>query len=89
MLFMVIEHFKNGDAKPVYERFRAVGRLLPDGLSYVASWVDTTSPRCFQLMETDNPATLDQWTSRWSDLVDFEIVPVLTSGEAAAVHTSS
>ena len=89
MLFMVIEHFKNGNSKPVYERFRSAGRLLPDGLAYLASWVDTTSPRCFQLMETDDPSALHEWTSRWSDLVDFEIVQVVTSAEAAAVHNVS
>jgi hypothetical protein len=89
MLFMVIEQFKNGDPAPVYERFRSMGRLLPDGLTYVASWVDTSSPRCFQLMETDNPLTLDQWTSRWSDLVDFEIAQVVTSAEASVLHSAS
>ena len=86
MLFMVIEHFKNGDPAPVYQRFHSEGRLLPPGLTYVASWVDTTSPRCFQLMETATPGALDLWTSRWSDLVDFEVVPVVTSAEAAACH---
>ena len=86
MLFMIIEHFKNGDTNAVYERFRSVGRLLPDGLAYVASWVDTKSPRCFQLMETEDPATLELWTSRWSDLVDFEIVPVVPSATAAAAQ---
>jgi uncharacterized protein DUF3303 len=88
MLYMVIEHFKNGDAGSVYDRFRSLGRLLPDGLTYLASWVDAESPRCFQLMETEDAATLDLWTSRWSDLVDFEIVPVVTSAQAAATHAA-
>ena len=88
MLFMVIEHFKNGDPQPVYDRFYSVGRLLPEGLTYVASWVDAGSGRCFQIMETEDPATLPSWTSRWSDLVDFEIVPVVASAQAAAAHAS-
>lgn len=83
MLFMVIERFKNGDPAPVYERFRSQGRMLPDGLTYVNSWVDTSHTRCFQLMESSDPTTLGTWISRWSDLVDFEVVPVVTS-EAAA-----
>jgi hypothetical protein len=86
MLFMVIEHFKNGDLAPVYERFHSEGRLLPPDLTYVASWIDTATPRCFQLMETGNPTTIDLWTSRWSDLIDFEVVPVVTSAEAALAH---
>jgi len=81
-LYMVVEHFKGGDAVPVYRRFRERGRLAPDGLSYVSSWVDTTLERCFQLMETDDPALLDQWLAQWRDLVDVEVYPVITSAEA-------
>jgi hypothetical protein len=81
---MVVEDFKNGDAAPVYERFRESGRLAPDGLVYVSSWVDEAMQRCFQLMETDDRALLDQWIARWQDLVDFEVFPVMTSAEAAA-----
>ena len=85
MLFMVIEHYKNGDPAPVYERFNSRGRMLPDGLGYVASWVDANRTRCFQVMESSDPSTLDQWTAYWNDLVDFEIVPVITSAEASAL----
>ena len=84
MLYMVIEHFRPGSAPEVYRRFRERGRMAPEGLRYVASWVDIDYKRCFQVMETDNEALLAQWTSNWSDLVDFEIVPVRTSAEAAA-----
>ena len=82
-LYMVIEHFKGGDAVPVYRRFRDQGRLAPPGLTYVSSWVDTHFRCCYQLMETDDPQLLDDWMARWSDLVDFEVHPVLTSVEAA------
>ena len=84
MQFMVIEHFKNRDAGPVYRRFRDAGRLMPEGLVYVASWVDADLSRCFQVMECDDPKLLEQWTANWSDLVDFEIVPVQTSAQARA-----
>lgn len=80
---MVVERFKGGDAVPVYRRFRDRGRLAPEGLSYVSSWVDTNLQRCYQLMETDNPRLLDEWMSHWSDIVDFEVHPVITSAEAA------
>ncbi len=83
-LYMVVEHFKNKDAVPVYRRFRDRGRMAPEGLIYVSSWVDRNFERCYQLMETDNPALLDEWMARWSDLTDFEIYPVMTSKEAAA-----
>ena len=81
---MIVEHFKNGDAAPVYERFRRSGRLAPDGLAYISSWVDERLERCFQLMETDDRALLDEWLSHWEDLVEFEVFPVITSAEAAA-----
>ncbi len=80
---MIIEHFKNHDAAPVYQRFRESGRLAPDGLTYISSWVDDQFQRCFQLMETDDRNLLDEWIANWNDLVDFEIFPVLTSAEAA------
>ena len=82
MLFMVIEHFRPGSAPAIYRRFRERGRMAPEGLGYVASWVDYK--RCFQVMETDDEALIKQWTANWDDLVDFEIVPVRTSAEAAA-----
>ena len=81
MLFMVIERFKHGDTKLVEERFRREGRMLPEGVTYHASWVDSSGTRCFQLMEARHPQSLSTWVSRWDDLVDFEIVPVLTSAE--------
>jgi len=82
-LFMVVEHFRNGDALPVYRRFREHGRMAPEGLSYVSSWVDEKFQRCYQLMETHDRKLLDRWMSNWSDLVDFEVHQVMTSKEAA------
>lgn len=82
---MVVEIFKNGDAAPVYERFRQSGRLAPDGLTYISSWVDDRMELCFQLMETDDRALLDEWIAHWQDIVDFEVYPVITSTEAAAL----
>ena len=84
MLYMVIESFRPGQAPEVYRRFRERGRMAPDGLRYVASWVDLEFKRCFQVMEADDAALIGEWTSNWDDLVDFEIVPVRTSAEAAA-----
>jgi Domain of unknown function (DUF3303) len=83
MRYMVVETFTQG-ARPVYERARDHGRMLPEGLAYLDSWVDAGLGRCFQLMETDDPALLARWTARWSDLAEFEVVPVLASAEAAA-----
>ena len=83
MLYMVIERFKNGDPAPVYRRFRERGRLAPDGLSYVTSWVSANLGHCYQLMETDDPRLLDEWIAQWSDIVDFEVQPVIGSAEAA------
>ena len=84
MLYMVIEHFKNGDAVPVYRRFRDKGRLEPEGLTYVSSWVTQDLSRCYQVMESPNRELLEEWMERWRDLVAFEVVPIVASAEAVA-----
>ena len=83
MLYMIIESFKEDDPVPVYRRFRDAGRLAPEALKYISSWVTSDMTKCYQLMECDDRHLLEQWIARWSDLVDFEVVPVITSAEAA------
>lgn len=80
---MVIERFVQG-ATPVYERAAEKGRMLPEGLVYLDSWIDESLSRCFQLMETDDPALFDDWIANWSDLTEFEVVPVIDSATAAS-----
>jgi hypothetical protein len=82
-LYMVVERYRDGDAVPVYRRFRDEGRLAPDGLVYVGSWVDDAMAVCYQLMETEDRALLDQWIANWADIVDFEVHAVMPSAEAA------
>lgn len=84
MLYLVIETFRGGDPIPVYRRFRDHGRLAPEGLRYVSSWVATDLGRCYQVMECDDRSLLDEWIARWDDLVEFEVIPIVTSAEAAA-----
>jgi hypothetical protein len=84
MLYMIIERYRNGDPKPVYARFRERGRMAPDGLRYVNSWVAPDLTHCYQVMECDDRSLLDAWIAAWSDIVDFEVHPVITSAEAAA-----
>ena len=84
MQFVIVESFRGGDPVPVYRRFRDKGRMAPDGLQYVASWVSTDLTRCYQVMECAERALLDEWLARWEDIVDFEVIPVITSAEAAA-----
>ena len=83
MLFMVIESFRNQDAKAVYRRFRDKGRLTPEGVKFVSSWVEADLSRCFQIMECDDVALLQSWVVEWSDLVEFEIVPVVPGKSTA------
>ena len=83
MHFMVIERSRAG-ARPVYERFGEQGRLMPDGLNFVASWVSADLGRVFQVMECDDITLLQQWVANWEDLVEFEIVPVVAGGTAVA-----
>jgi hypothetical protein len=82
MLYMVIERFKEGAAPEIYRRFREKGRMMPAGLDYVSSWIDLDFKICWQLMQTENFALFEQWTTNWRDLMDFQIVPVRTSAEA-------
>lgn len=84
MLYMIIEHFRDGDPVPVYRRFREKGRLAPDGLRYVSSWVTSDLKHCYQVMECDDRSQLDQWVAQWDDIVEFECIPVITSAEAAS-----
>jgi hypothetical protein len=83
MLYMIVEHYR-GDPAPVYRRFRDRGRLAPEGLRYVDSWVTDDLLHCYQVMECDDPRLLEEWMGHWQDLVDFEVRPVVTSAEAAA-----
>jgi Protein of unknown function (DUF3303) len=83
-LYMVIERFKDADPVPIYRRFHDRGRLAPEGVTYIDSWVAAGLDHCYQLMETDDPRLLEQWIANWSDLVDFEVHPVITSADAAA-----
>jgi len=89
MLYMIIENFRNGDAVPVYRRFRERGRLAPEGLRYVSSWVTQDLRRCYQVMECDDRALLDEWIGNWSDLVDFEVQTVMSSADAVTAVTPS
>ena len=81
MLFMVVERFKDGNPVPIYERLRASGRSMPEGLRYIDSWIEVSFSRCFQLMECDDARLLMQWILQWRDLMEFEVVPVSPSGE--------
>jgi hypothetical protein len=85
MQFMVIERFRNQDAKAIYRRLRERGRMMPEGLTFVSSWVSADLGRCFQLMETDDVTLLQRWIAGWSDLMEFEVVPVVPGAKTAEV----
>jgi len=89
MQFMVIEKFRNQDAKSVYRRLREKGRLMPDGLAFVSSWVEADLRRCFQVVESSDVTLLQQWVAEWSDLIDFEIVAVVPGKGTAEVFASA
>jgi hypothetical protein len=84
MQFMVIETFRNQDGRAVYRRFRDKGRMVPDGVMFVSSWVSADLGRCFQIMECDDVSLLQRWVTEWSDLIAFEIVPVAPGKDTAA-----
>lgn len=88
MLYMVIEDFRDGDAVPVYRRLRDSGRMMPEGLTYVSSWITSDLKRCYQVMECEDRALLDEWMSSWEGLLRFEVVSVITSADAVAAFSS-
>ena len=88
MLFMVVERFRNQDAKAIYRRLRDKGRMMPEGLSFVGSWVSADVARCFQLMECDDVTLLQRWVAEWSELIEFEIVPVVPGKDTGAALSS-
>jgi Protein of unknown function (DUF3303) len=85
MLYMVIEHFKEGAAPEIYRRFCEKGRMMPQGLEYISSWIDVDFKICWQLMQTEDFALFDRWIANWRDLIDFEIVLVRSSAEVAEI----
>lgn len=82
-LFMIVEHFRGGNAAPVYRRFRERGRMAPEGVTYISSWVDESLATCYQVMEAPDRVLLDEWMRNWQDLVEFEVHSVISSQEAA------
>lgn len=82
MRYMVIENFRPGQVGAIYRRLEESGRHMPAGLHYVGSWITDDLTRCYQVMESEEPALLDEWISHWADLMDFEVVPVISSAEA-------
>ena len=81
MLYMVIEHFREGAAPKIYERFREKGRMMPEGLEYVSSWISYDLKTCWQVMQASDKTLFGKWTRNWDDLMDFEIIPIYTSSE--------
>ena len=84
MTYLIIERFEGKNPRPVYERFDQLGRLMPDGVSYITSWINDDVSECYQIIESDDRALIDKWISNWSDIVEFEVKPVITSQEARA-----
>jgi len=89
MQFMVIERFRNQDARAVYRRLQERGRLMPDGLAFVSSWVEADLGRCFQVIECNDATLLQRWVAEWVDLIEFEIVPVVPGKVAAEIFAST
>lgn len=82
MLYMIIETFRNGDPRPIYSRYAEKGRMAPEGLEYVSSWIDESLKTCYQVMQAEDRSLIDEWIAKWDDIVSFEVVPVITSPEA-------
>ena len=82
-LFMIVEHFRGGNPAPVYRRFKERGRMAPEGVTYISSWVDESLATCYQVMEAPDRVLLDEWMRNWQDLVEFEVHSVISSQEAA------
>ena len=82
MEYMIIERFKPEKLKAMYQRFEEKGRMLPEGVKYINSWIDERITVCYQVMESDSTEKINEWIGKWNDLVDFEVIPVITSLQA-------
>lgn len=82
MLYMVIEKFYPDKIKDLYKRFEEKGRMMPEGVNYINSWINEEVSICYQVMESSSEEKLQEWISHWNDLAGFEIIPVITSAEA-------
>ncbi|HVZ98636.1 MAG TPA: DUF3303 family protein [Chitinophagaceae bacterium] len=82
MTFMIIEIFREGKIKELYQRFSEKGRQLPAGVTYVNSWIDENVTTCYQVMESDAADKIKEWTLLWEDVANFTIIPVISSAEA-------
>jgi hypothetical protein len=89
MLYMAVERFKPGAAPEIYRRFREKGRIVPEGLQYISSWIDYDLTICWQLMRTDDATLFQEWTKNWDDLMDFEIIPVRASAEVVQIMANT
>ncbi|ESZ25455.1 MULTISPECIES: DUF3303 family protein [unclassified Mesorhizobium] len=84
MQFIVIEDFTGCDRKEIYRHFGERGTLKPDALVVHHSWIAADMSRCFLLVEADDVTLLQRWVIEWSDLVEFEIIPVATNKDMVA-----
>lgn len=82
MLYMIIEKFHPGKIEQLYKRFDENGRMLPEGVKYINSWIDENVATCYQVMESESPEKINTWVHKWNDLADFEIIPVINSAQA-------
>lgn len=82
MVYMIIEHYHPGKIKELYRRFDEKGRMLPEGVHYINSWINGDVTICYQVMESDSINKLHEWISNWNDIVDFQVIPVISSAEA-------
>ena len=89
MQYLIIEHYKKGKTIEIYQRFDQKGRMLPKGVTYINSWTDEKVETCYQIMESESLEKLQEWVSNWNDLVDFEIIPVLTSAELSGLFCAA
>lgn len=89
MLFMIVEKFRPGKVKALYQRFDEKGRMMPEGVTYINSWINAEVTVCYQLMEADSTQLLNEWIANWVDLAEFEVVPVISSAEARQIAFES
>jgi len=74
--YMVVERFKPGLMEKNYEVYNSQGRMFPEGLYYLNSWVNAGNNVCFQLMESNDPSLFEEWFEKWEEFVEFELYPI-------------
>lgn len=85
MLFQGTYVYSTDHRDTVRPRFKETGAPPPPGVDMLGRWHNAAGNGGFFLVETDDPVALARWLQEWTDVIDFEVVPVVTDEQVSEV----